>query len=87
MAKYRRIPVVVDAIQWTGDNDKEVKDFIKGTLFYFADTHRVVVIKTTEGNMQARVGDYIIRDTSDENSEYIPCRPDVFEKYYEKVEK
>ena len=39
-------------------------------------------VKTLEGVMKADFGDYIIQDV---NGEVYPCKPDIFEKTYEKV--
>ena len=39
-------------------------------------------VKTLEGTHHARVGDYIIQGV---NGEIYPCKPDIFEKTYEKV--
>jgi len=39
-------------------------------------------IKTLEGTMCADIGDYIIKGV---NGEFYPCKPDIFEKIYEKV--
>ncbi|MCM3704056.1 hypothetical protein M3216_32435, partial [Paenibacillus macerans] len=40
-------------------------------------------IKTLEGVMQANSGDYIIKGVQ---GEIYPCKPDIFEATYEKVE-
>ena len=32
--KYRKKPVVVEAIRWTGDNLDEIKAFVGGSLEY-----------------------------------------------------
>lgn len=40
-------------------------------------------IKTLEGDMRAEKGDWIIKGV---NGEFYPCKPDIFEKTYEKVE-
>ena len=42
-----------------------------------------IEIPTLEGVMEAQVGDYIIKGV---NGEFYPCKPDIFEKTYEKVE-
>ena len=39
-------------------------------------------IPTLEGNMKANIGDYIIKGI---NGEFYPCKPDIFDKTYEKV--
>lgn len=41
-----------------------------------------LIIKTLEGDMKANIGDYIIKEI---NGEYYPCKPDIFEKTYERV--
>ena len=46
-------------------------------------TDKPVIIKTLEGDMKASVGDYIITGV---NGEQYPCKPDIFEKTYEKIE-
>ena len=45
-------------------------------------TNPYVPIETLEGTMRASVGDYIIKGV---NGEFYPCKPDIFEKTYEKV--
>ncbi|MFB4472159.1 hypothetical protein ACDI16_04280 [Oceanobacillus caeni] len=81
MAKYRKKPVEIDAIQWTGDNVKEVSNFISGThsILPFAG---IVFIETLEGKMEANVGDYIIKGVK---GEFYPCKPDIFKQTYEGV--
>ena len=39
-------------------------------------------METLEGNMKANIGDYIIKGI---NGEFYPCKPDIFDKTYEKV--
>lgn len=41
-----------------------------------------IMINTIEGDMKARVGDWIIRGIK---GEYYPCKPDIFELTYEKI--
>ena len=41
-----------------------------------------LTIHTLEGDMIASIGDYIIKGV---NGEFYPCKPDIFEKTYEKV--
>lgn len=90
--KYRKKPVVIEAIQWTGLNLEEIKAFAGGSLIYdILDTawevgkgrpHVFIKIKTLEGDMTASEGDYIIRGVS---GELYPCKPDIFKKTYEVV--
>ena len=52
-------------------------------LFHFDENGiKQLRIKTLEGVMDARIGDYIIKGV---NGECYPCKPDIFEKTYEEV--
>lgn len=79
--KYRKKPVIIDAIQWTGENSDEA--FWFAGPFIYVDLHDELVIQTLEGNLRAKVGDYIIKGV---NGEVYPCKPGIFEKTYERVE-
>lgn len=46
-------------------------------------TDKTMYIETLEGFLLADPGDYIITGV---NSEQYPCKPDIFDKTYEKVE-
>lgn len=46
-------------------------------------TDKEMIIHTLEGDMKASIGDYIITGV---NGEKYPCKPDIFNKTYEKVE-
>ena len=92
MMKYRKKPVEVEAIQWTG-NASEVKKFCGSKCSYNVNDsawqvgkgvpHEELIIHTLEGDMKASRNDYIIKGI---NGEIYPCKPDIFEKTYEKVE-
>ena len=81
MAKYRKKPVVIEAIQWNGRNEALIAEFVGG--FLRMDDTDILYIPTLEGEMAASVGDFIIRGV---NGEFYPCKPDIFEKTYEAVE-
>lgn len=90
MPKFRKKPVVVDAVQWKPDKMllKEIIDFGGGSL---ASMRSVsigrkgdnLIVKTLEGDMIASPGDWIIKGV---NGELYPCKPDIFEKTYEPIE-
>ena len=86
MSKYRKKPVVIEAIQFNGDvirgNYNEIIDFVGNELSYCSLT-KEIIIPTLEGDMTAKDGDYIIKGV---NGEFYPCKPDVFKKTYEKVD-
>lgn len=79
--KYRKKPVIIEAIQFTGHNDKECLNFCSSARDPI-DTKPNLIIKTLEGDMLCSVGDYIIRGIK---GEFYPCKPDIFEETYEKV--
>ncbi len=91
--KYRKKPVVIEAIQWNGNNLEEVMKFLNSEFSYaehhtyhtskFTYAYDELFINTLEGTMKVSIGDYIIKGI---NGEYYPCKPDIFEKTYEKVE-
>lgn len=76
---YRKKPVVVEAVQWTGENHAEMCEFIDPEAFEIIP--RIgLVIHTLEGDHHASPGDYIIKGV---NGEFYPCKPDIFAKTYE----
>ena len=77
--KYRKKPVVIEAIQWTSDNLSEIDKFTQGKV---KNHESVLIIPTLEGDMEASIGDYIIKGV---NGEFYPCKPDIFDKTYEEV--
>ncbi len=80
--KYRKKPVVIDAIQWTGDNYAEVHDFTEGNAWPTHSHSDTLAVSTSEGEIMATKGCYIIRGV---NGEYYPCQEDIFNKTYEQV--
>ena len=88
--KYRKKPVVIEAIQWNGDNLNEIKEFVGESLDYsIIDTawkvgkgapHVLMKIHTLEGDHECTKGDYIIKGVQ---GEFYPCKPDIFEQTYE----
>jgi hypothetical protein len=79
-ARYRKKPVVVEAILLSGDNRDVVVDWIGGGVFFRGDDG--IVIQTLEGDMHAQVGDYIIKGV---HGEFYPCKADIFDATYECV--
>ncbi len=79
MAKYRKKPVVVEAVQWDGENTRDIIKWTDGRAYI----HDTLCIRTLEGDHKARRGDYIIKGIQ---GEFYPCKPDIFEQMYEKVE-
>jgi hypothetical protein len=84
MAKYRKKPVVVDAVHYDGANLEEVANFIGSKLPSHPDDMigTPIFIKTLEGYMRTDVGDWIIKGVA---GEFYPCKPDIFAQTYEKA--
>ena len=89
--KYRKKPVVIEAVQLNQYSLTELYDFLgitnKGSFLDCGcgidPTDGQFKITTLEGVMVASVNDYIIRGAK---GELYPCKPDIFEATYEKVE-
>lgn len=90
MGFYRKKPVTVEAIQWTGKNTEEILKWCEdaelevqneaiNNVYY---TYINLYINTLEGRMKASKGDYIVKGI---NGEFYPCKPDIFTKTYEEV--
>lgn len=91
MAKYRKKPVIIDAIQWTGENLKEIIAFTglneSASEWTWQELKEVVAkeglkIFTLEGVMLATIGDFIIKGVQ---GEVYPCKLDIFEQTYEQI--
>ena len=83
--KFRKKPVVIEAIQWNGINLEELKWFMKdkfnGTVV--SEVTFELGIPTLEGTMTASLGDWIIKGVA---GEFYPCKPDIFVATYEPKE-
>ncbi len=80
--KFRKKPVVIDAIQYKGgDHKQEIIDFTEGKAIRSVNWNHLI-IPTLEGNHKAEIGDWIIKGIK---GEFYPCKPDIFKKTYEKV--
>ena len=79
MAKYRKIPVEIEAVQWNGNNYGDIVDFTDNNVYKY---NGCLFVKTLEGTLNANVGDYIIKGIK---GEFYPCKPDIFKKTYEEV--
>jgi len=76
--KFRRKPAVIEAVQWNGENIKEILEFADSS-FIDKDSY-TLKIKTLEGTWTAERGDWIMKDINDE---FYPCKPDIFDETYE----
>lgn len=79
--KYRKKPVIIDAIQWDGTEECWLKlvEFVGPSLIGRPEFH-TIIIKTLEGDMCGSRGDFIIKGVK---GEFYPCKPDIFKATYE----
>lgn len=87
ITRFTKKPVTIEAIQFADDADtiSNIYGFmgVETTVVSYEDPAAPVVkIETLEGTMTAQVGDWIIKGV---NGEFYPCKPDIFEKTYEKA--
>lgn len=80
MAQYRKKPVVIEAIQYTSRSLEELEAFCPGATYWL---HSGYMIPTLEGDMLLKPGDWIVKGVK---GEFYPCKPDIFEMTYDKVE-
>ena len=78
--RFIKRPVVIDAMQWKGDNFEEIEDFLG---YSPKSDNDKLYIETLEGEMCASQNDWIIRGV---NAEYYPCKSDIFDKTYTSAE-
>ena len=76
--KYRKKPVVIDAVQWLGEVGP-IHDL--GAGYTLVDG--ALSIETPEGKMGCDRGYWVIKEIKDE---FYPCPDDLFRATYEAVE-
>ena len=94
MMKYRKKPVIIEALIWDGSHHRGMFEFLGGSSAqpisgygdnFYIDHDRVkggLILETLEGEHIASIGDYIIKGIS---GEFYPCKPDIFALTYEAV--
>jgi len=80
--KYRKKPVIINAIQFLGKNGSEIYNFMRTSEREICVEDIKIRIKTLEGEMTADINDWIIKGIK---GEFYPCKPDIFEATYELV--
>ncbi|CRL61240.1 hypothetical protein [Proteus penneri] len=87
MAKYRKKPVIIDAIEWNGKNLQDCISFL-GDSYGGINTERrpdgksEITVLTLEGQHVASKGDFLIRGVA---GEHYPCKPGIFNSTYDLV--
>ena len=78
MAKYRKKPIVIDAVQYKPWEP----DLPDGVCLCHRQQHRLPHIHTLEGLMIVEAEDWVITGVI---GEHYPCKPNIFEATYELV--
>lgn len=79
--KFRKKPVVIEAMQWTGNNWKEIDTFVGKSA---QGQNGILWIYTLERIVSASLCDWVIKGVK---GEFYPCKPDIFDATYEAVDK
>lgn len=85
MSKFRKKPVVIEAVQFTALSDapQEFKDAVCVSGYRGCNYDQNGHIHTLEGVMEIGAEDWIIRGIK---GEVYPCKPDIFAATYEPAE-
>lgn len=84
--KYRKRPIVIEAVQVTFSNVYEVANWCGGSATTITSPQPTadIYIPTLEGQMQGSIGDYVIKGA---HGGFYICRGQIFEDTYEVVER
>lgn len=93
MTKFRKKPVIIEAVQYNNLNKGEIEKFVGKELNSELESETAylagkgspkfsLIIETLEGNHKAMPNDFIIKGV---NGEFYPCKPDIFKKTYDAV--
>jgi len=88
MTKYRKKPVVIEAVQFEGGmySVRKIVDELKMPRESYNFENGIegkFYIHTLEGTHTANIGDFIVKGIK---GEFYPVKPDIFAATYEKVE-
>lgn len=83
--KFRKNPIVIESVQFTGANSSEILHFIASPNWDHPDFNSTdrPIIHTLEGPLTVSNGDWVIKGV---NGEFNSCKPDIFETTYEPAE-
>lgn len=83
ISTYRKKPLIVEALQWTGFNLAEVYAFcpiLRSEFPLYDEIIPELYIRTLEGEMHVSLNDFIIKGV---RGEFYACKPDIFWETYE----
>jgi len=84
MPTFRKKPIEIEAVQWTGENHGEIRELENSSArsVKFIQNDKSLIIATLEGDHKGSLGDYIIRGVA---GELYLCKPEIFKETYEAV--
>ena len=84
--KARKKPVIINTEQWLGNKESFDKILGMGLKKWKPGEmgSKTFIIETLEGDHLAKEGDWIIKGV---NGEFYPCKPDIFDKTYDLINK
>ena len=84
LKKFRKKPIVIEAIQWDGCNLQEVMEGFPLISLKIGKNHypQNISIETLEGKVRVSIGDWIVKGVS---GEFYPVKPSIFKLTYEEV--
>ena len=84
MQKFVKKPVIIEAIQYNGENIGSIEDFVgkKLSTVMASDVDVKLIIPTLEGDMNASKDDWVIKGVK---GEFYPCKPDIFKQSYNMI--
>jgi hypothetical protein len=77
--KYRKKPIIIEAIKLEKDNLSETAQWCKGYISLESGFYKLS-IPTLEGTMDCHLGDYVLKGMV---GEFYPCKKEIFEASYE----
>ena len=90
--RFRKKPVEIEAYQFTNETKDRVLNWAKELQMnvqhsWDSENKPCILIPTLEGEMMCSLGDWLIKEPfpTDWRKVY-PCKPDIFEQTYERVE-
>jgi len=90
--KYRKKPVTIEAMKFTNESKERVFRWAVAIQYNIEPStdkndKPILLIPTLEGEMECSIGDYLIKEPFPTDwRKFYPCKPDIFEQTYKKVE-
>lgn len=84
MPKFRKKPIVIEAVQWTGKNTDELDGFCGGSVSYKLMSPLIPTLKSVHDDygLMVGIGDWIIKGVK---GEFYPVKNDIFRETYEPI--